>query len=251
MPGRAAWPSESLIPRYFGPESRPFLVDPPALVCAIRYILVLMSIADRYAAIKASVKPATEGTEMGEDIAFSAYSKEPAEGDTGGNSDGGFLPRVRALAEKIPPDVLIVGIVVLASSLSFGLGMLADRSLPSSSGTAGLDEKGTSKGVWVENLSASALPGAVQSTRVGQPANSASKAPKITPEVAAPAKEAVQTPAILPVGGQVVASKTGKAYYLPWCGGVKRIKDENKVWFDSAQAAQAAGYIPAKNCKGL
>jgi hypothetical protein len=55
----------------------------------------------------------------------------------------------------------------------------------------------------------------------------------------------------LPVGGQVVASKSGTKYYLPWCGTVKLIKEENKVWFASREAAEAAGYEPASNCKGL
>jgi len=51
--------------------------------------------------------------------------------------------------------------------------------------------------------------------------------------------------------GQYVASKTGTVYHLPWCSGAKRIKDANKVWFDTKQAAEAAGYRPATNCKGL
>lgn len=50
---------------------------------------------------------------------------------------------------------------------------------------------------------------------------------------------------------QYVASKNGSVYHLPWCSGAKRIKDENKVWFESKVAAEAAGYRPASNCKGL
>src|SRR3989338_11384795 len=48
-----------------------------------------------------------------------------------------------------------------------------------------------------------------------------------------------------------VAAKTGTKYYLPWCGGVSRIKEENKVWFASEAEAQKSGYQPATNCKGL
>lgn len=48
-----------------------------------------------------------------------------------------------------------------------------------------------------------------------------------------------------------VASKNGKAYYLPTCGGVSRIKEENKVYFATKQEAESAGYRPAGNCPGL
>lgn len=51
--------------------------------------------------------------------------------------------------------------------------------------------------------------------------------------------------------GAYVASKNGSKYYLPTCGGANRIKEENKVWFDSAAAAEAAGFEPAANCPGL
>jgi hypothetical protein len=51
--------------------------------------------------------------------------------------------------------------------------------------------------------------------------------------------------------GSYVASKNGEKYYLSTCSGAKRINEENKVWFASAAAAQAAGYAPAANCTGL
>ncbi len=51
--------------------------------------------------------------------------------------------------------------------------------------------------------------------------------------------------------GQIVASKNGTKYYLPNCAGANRISDANKVWFASISVAQAAGYAPAANCKGL
>lgn len=52
-------------------------------------------------------------------------------------------------------------------------------------------------------------------------------------------------------GGQYVASKNGSSYHLPWCSGAKSISDKNKVYFASEEEAVAAGYKPAKNCKGL
>lgn len=51
--------------------------------------------------------------------------------------------------------------------------------------------------------------------------------------------------------GKYVGSRSGRKYHLPWCSGAKRIKDENKVWFNSQEAAVAAGYTPAANCPGL
>jgi hypothetical protein len=49
----------------------------------------------------------------------------------------------------------------------------------------------------------------------------------------------------------VVASKSGTKYHLPTCPGAKQIKPENIVEFSSIQEAEAAGYTPASNCKGL
>ncbi len=51
--------------------------------------------------------------------------------------------------------------------------------------------------------------------------------------------------------GSVVASKAGTKYHFPWCAGAQSIKEENKISFDSIEAARAAGYTPAANCKGL
>lgn len=51
--------------------------------------------------------------------------------------------------------------------------------------------------------------------------------------------------------GNFVASKSGSSYYFPWCQGVKKIKEANKIWFKTKAEALAAGYSPAGNCKGL
>lgn len=51
--------------------------------------------------------------------------------------------------------------------------------------------------------------------------------------------------------GTVVASKSGTKYYYPWCSGVARIKEENKVWFNSIDEAKARGLTPASGCIGL
>jgi hypothetical protein len=54
-----------------------------------------------------------------------------------------------------------------------------------------------------------------------------------------------------PQAGQFVASKNGTKYYLSSCAGANKISDANKIYFVSASAAEAAGYSPAANCKGL
>lgn len=139
--------------------------------------------------------------------------------------------------ERIPRDALLIAILVLASVGSFGIGVLAGR------------ESGEGKGddgFWIEKLgqevtSSAATAEATESAiiEVSQKAPSA----KASPSVKKPPPPAT--------GGQYVASKTGTKYYLPWCGSVKRIKEENKVWFATKAEAEAAGYGPAKNCKGI
>lgn len=51
--------------------------------------------------------------------------------------------------------------------------------------------------------------------------------------------------------GNFVASKNGSSYHLPTCPGAKQIKEENKIWFKTAEEARRAGYKPAGNCQGL
>lgn len=47
---------------------------------------------------------------------------------------------------------------------------------------------------------------------------------------------------------EVVVSKNGSKYHYPHCSGAKRIKEENKIVFNSSTAAEAAGYTLAANC---
>jgi len=57
--------------------------------------------------------------------------------------------------------------------------------------------------------------------------------------------------AVVAEKGSIVASKSGTKYYSPWCSGVVRIKEENKIWFNSVEEAQARGLTPASGCDGL
>ncbi len=99
---------------------------------------------------------------------------------------------------RIPQDVLLVIVLILACLASFGFGYLAGRD--------------TGQG---SDLSL------------------------------------MPSPLVATTSGSVVASKNGTKYYLPWCAGVDRISDANKVWFASVETAQAQGYAPASNCKGI
>lgn len=51
--------------------------------------------------------------------------------------------------------------------------------------------------------------------------------------------------------GLVAASRNGKRYYYPWCGGIKQIKEKNLMWFTTKEEAERAGYTVAKGCEGL
>ncbi|MDO8594630.1 MAG: hypothetical protein Q7R93_03910 [bacterium] len=61
----------------------------------------------------------------------------------------------------------------------------------------------------------------------------------------------VTSPDAPAAGGQLVGSKGGTKYHFPWCSGAQRISEANKIWFNSVEEAQKAGYTPAANCKGL
>lgn len=91
----------------------------------------------------------------------------------------------------------------------------------------------------------------VDLTEVGATKSVVAKTKAISePPVSDPAlsERAPATPA---ASTYYVASKSGEAYHLPYCGGAARIKEENKIYFKSKAEAEAAGYRPAANCPGL
>ncbi len=49
--------------------------------------------------------------------------------------------------------------------------------------------------------------------------------------------------------GEYVASKNGKLYYTVNCSGAKRIKEENKIWFESKAEAEKLGLTFSTSCK--
>ena len=73
----------------------------------------------------------------------------------------------------------------------------------------------------------------------------------VRPPVSITEAPAEAKPRGMNIGGLIVASRTGSAYYFPWCAGAAKISVLNEVWFTSENEARQAGYTPAKNCKGL
>lgn len=129
--------------------------------------------------------------------------------------------------ERVPEGTLTVLVVVLASAASFGLGVLAGKDMGQDQGPLRIENAGA------------ALPAAVSA------ATPTAHISSTKPQVAEAPVATVKT------SGTYVASKNGTKFYLPTCGSAKRIKDENKVWFDTKEEAEAAGFTPAANCPGL
>lgn len=73
----------------------------------------------------------------------------------------------------------------------------------------------------------------------------------VRPPVSITNAPTIAEPRGMSIGGLVVASRTGSAYYFPWCASAAKIVPQNQVWFASEEKARQAGYAPAKNCKGL
>ena len=62
---------------------------------------------------------------------------------------------------------------------------------------------------------------------------------------------AISNAPVVSAKGKYVASKSGAYYHFPWCSGALRIKDANKIWFQTKQEAEVRGLKPAANCPGL
>lgn len=90
----------------------------------------------------------------------------------------------------------------------------------------------------------------IQEPSVSAPTEEVSSVPKSS-QLASPSAALTSPPPATSPGGQYVASKSGSKYHLPWCPGAKQMKEENKIYFSSKEEAEAAGYAPAANCKGI
>jgi Metal binding domain of Ada len=128
---------------------------------------------------------------------------------------------------KVEEGALIL-VIMLLSGVSFGLGRLSTHTTPQS------------------GLALQTLHQTKSTTTPAEPASTATPTPHKA-LIATPSKKTPQAQQAT----HYVASKSGSVYHLPWCSGAKRIKEANKVFFDTKEAAEAAGYRPASNCKGL
>lgn len=118
--------------------------------------------------------------------------------------------------DSLPSSLVSVLVLLLATSASFGLGVLAGKDMLKNGGGGAISSPA---GIYIA------------STTLEMASSSSVSGESTT--------------------GVYVASRNGTKYYLPSCGGAGRIKEENKVWFQSAEEALAAGYTAASNCPGL
>lgn len=136
--------------------------------------------------------------------------------------------------------VLFIGVILLCS-ISYGVGVLK---VPPTREAVTIEQKVHAEDFFVkenESLPASALK-AVESIQLDNIAEN---------KVSEKENTTVIQPESIIKTGLYVASKNSTKYHLPSCSGAKRIKEENKVWFNSKEEAERAGYEPAKNCKGI
>lgn len=55
--------------------------------------------------------------------------------------------------------------------------------------------------------------------------------------------------AIDSMSSKVFRSKTGKIYYFTSCNSGNRVKPENRIWYNSSEEAEKAGYTLASSCQ--
>lgn len=128
-----------------------------------------------------------------------------------------YIYKVKQWCSENSSDLYVAAIILLVGLLAFGLGRLSTL----------WPQK---EPITIENS---------QYPEQNTPAPTKNNASKI------------DVPKNSPVEGAYVASKAGSYYYLPSCSGVARIKEENKIWFQTKKEAESRGLKPAENCPGL
>lgn len=119
---------------------------------------------------------------------------------------------IRTIGQK---DIFIALVIILVAFASFGLGRLSKI-------------EDSREPITIENLSQGSAAIASRANPVSQ-----------------------TNPPVPSEKGKFVASKNGTKYYLPWCSGVDKINEVNKVWFETKEEAEARGLTPAANCPGI
>lgn len=134
-----------------------------------------------------------------------------------------YYQKIKECARARQGDLFLAGLIFLASVGSFGLGRLS--------------------ALWPEKQPLTITQNAERQMLNGQIGIGNS----VTKGASAISSFGVRRSLL----GQYVASKNGSAYHFPWCPGAKRIKEENKIWFQTKEEAETRGYKPAANCEGL
>lgn len=134
---------------------------------------------------------------------------------------GNYYEKVKSYAEANKGDLFTAALIFLIGLGSFGLGRLSVS--------------------WPEKTPIMITVHDVAATLGGKlPADIATSAAGLAAKAKATS-----------VAGRYVTSKSGTSYHFPWCPGAQLIKESNKVWFQTKEAAEAKGYKPASNCPGL
>ena len=118
-------------------------------------------------------------------------------------------------------DLFLAVLIVLTSVISFGLGRLS--------------------AIWPEKTPIRILNNEIGIMNEGRPVSA-----ELNSTSSLESKTTISN-----LTGKYVASKNGTAYHYPWCPGALKIKEENKIWFDTKEEAEKRGYKPAGNCDGL
>jgi len=94
-------------------------------------------------------------------------------------------------------------------------------------------------------------------TNTSLPTSTVSTTPTLNPSpspkaTATPTATPTKTPAATPTphvaSCSFIGNKHTGVFHYAWCSDVKKMNPENKVCFDTAQQALAAGYRPCKHC---
>ncbi len=127
------------------------------------------------------------------------------------------MNKIKSLLESEKgKDILIALVVILVGVGSFELGRLS--------------RAGDSPGIKIE------YPPEV----LNQPANAVS---------ATNPSSVLQKTEIPTVGKKFFASNRGKKYYPVGCSAGASLKEENKIWFNTREEAEAAGYELSSSCR--
>ena len=138
----------------------------------------------------------------------------------------GFFGKVKEWRSEHAQTLYIGAVVLLVGVGSFGLGRLSiiwPKKEPIEITT------------WGNPLE--------EGSRASEAAGNAQNSPSTAPKQAAVVNAITE--------GKYVASRKGTSYHYPWCPGAKQIKEENKIYFNTKEEAEKAGYKPAGNCEGL